>query len=162
MCGVKCCTDVPVEGEQLPNGYTINYSTDLNPPSDLDLKQRSKEIHTLVVLQHTKSQEPNKILGEIAPPIYESETTLPRNTRCTLAQLRNGKSPILYTYLNKINPLKYPSPLCPLCSTQPHDTKHLFQCPKIPTQLTPLDLWTHPTETSQLLTSWMENLPQPQ
>ena len=40
--------------------------------------------------------------------------------------------------------------------THPHDTHHLFKC--IRTTLSPLDLWTDPTEMSALLARWTEML----
>ena len=46
----------------------------------------------------------------------------------TLAQLRTNKSPILISYLHKVDETHHPSPLCPLCKTHPHTTDHLFNC----------------------------------
>src|SRR5579872_3303171 len=75
-------------------------------------------------MQNTK----NKILEMQAPEIHHSEETLARYHRRLLSQLRTNKSPFLLSYLHKINPSEHPSPLCPLCSDQTHDTIHLFQC----------------------------------
>ena len=85
--------------------------------------------------------------------------TLPRKTRRTLAQLRDGKSPFLLSYKNKIDPFTYPSPLCPLCKLQTHDTTHLFNCPLIPTNLKPMDLWLNPVGVAALLAAWESALP---
>ena len=65
---------------------------------------------------------------------------------------------MLLTYLHKINPTLHPSPLCPLCKTNNHDTKHLFSCPFINTTLTPLDLWNDPVSTAELLSLWEDAL----
>ena len=86
--------------------------------------------------------------------VHHSETTLPRATCRTLAQLRTNKYPILHSYLNKINDVKHPSPLCPLCKTEPHTTTHLFNCTNINTQLQVTDLWTSPVEVGHLLVEW--------
>ena len=90
----------------------------------------------------------------MAPPINKSEQTLPRKTRRTLAQLRTNKSPVLKTYLHKIDPQNHPSPLCPVCNTQNHDSRHLFTCTSLPTHLTPIDLWNDPVAVARLLAHW--------
>ena len=83
-----------------------------------------------------------------------TEESLPCKTRRTLAQLRDGKSPFLLSYKNKIDPFTYPSPLCPLCKIQTHDTSHLFNCPHILTHLNPMDLWLDPVGVAALLAAW--------
>ena len=70
----------------------------------------------------------NKLIHQHAPKISPSELSLPRETRRTLAQLRTNKSPILISYLHKVDETHHPSPLCPLCKTHPHTTDHLFNC----------------------------------
>ena len=59
----------------------------------------------------------NKLIHQHAPKI-----SLPRETRRTLAQLRTNKTPILISYLHKVDETHHPSPLCPLCKTHPHTT----------------------------------------
>ena len=51
---------------------------------------------------------------------------------------------------NKINECKHPSPLCPLCKSEPHTTiqTHLFNCTNIITQLKVTDLWTAPVDVA--------------
>ena len=61
----------------------------------------------------------NKLIHQHAPKISHSELSLPRETRRTLAQLRTNKSPILISYLHKVDETHHPSPLCPLCKTHP-------------------------------------------
>jgi hypothetical protein len=65
----------------------------------------------------------------IPPPINKSEQQLPRKTRCLLAQLRTNKCPFLLHYLNHINPIEHPSPLCPACKLTNHDTQPTVQLP---------------------------------
>src|SRR2546426_7228256 len=83
---------------------------------------------------------------------------LPRKTRFTLSRLRTNKSPFLLSYKHKINPTLYPSPLCPLCKNDEHNTSHLFNCTHIPTTLTPLDLWNAPHRVTELLEAWEEKV----
>ena len=45
-------------------------------------------------------------------------------------------SPILHEYLHKITSETHPTPNCPLCNAQPHDTQHIFGCPEA--------LWSDP------------------
>ena len=47
-------------------------------------------------------------------------------------------------WINKIDEVKHPSPLCPLCKTE--HTTHLFNCTNINTQLQVTELWTAPVE----------------
>jgi hypothetical protein len=141
------------------NDYTCNIKTDPLSTTEEAIKINCKTIHTTIVLDHLSSLKPNKILNQVAPPVDRTEISLPRRTRCLLAQLRTGKSKYLLTYLNHINPQKYPSHLCPKCSSQPHDVHHLFNCTHIPTTLTVLDLWTNPKDVADLMDLWRENLP---
>src|SRR6478609_7283358 len=101
-----------------------------------------------------QSLKPNKIINQPSPPINEDEQTLLRNTRRTLAQLRTNKSSFLKSYLHKIDPQNHPSPQCPLCNTQNHDTKHLSTSSSLPTHLTPTDLWNEPVAVAGLLALW--------
>ena len=136
------------------NDYTINIPLTTTNPTELQIKQNIKTIHTQIVHSHLSQRHPNKVINTQAPDISEKEQTLPRHTRRTLAQLRTNKSPFLISYKNKIDPTNYKSPNCPLCNQHPHDTKHLFQCTKIPTTLTPIDLWKNPIESAGLLATW--------
>ena len=66
-------------------------------------------------------------------------TTLPINPSINPSQTAQT----IHTYTLTQNP----PPLCPLCNTQLHATTHLFTCPHVPTQLTALEMWTHPHHT---------------
>jgi len=74
--------------------------------------------------------------------------------RRILAQLRTNKSPILFSYRNKIDPKNYPSDLCILCKTATHDSFHLFHCPKLYASKTPISLWNDPEYVVSLLSRW--------
>ena len=106
---------------------------------------------------HTNSkrtQPHNKITNSPFPQIHPSEESLPRHTRCTLAQLRTDKSPFLMAYKHHINPTTYQSPLCPICKITDHNTLHIFNCTRVPTKLTPRDLWHDPGGVGVLLDTW--------
>ena len=51
---------------------------------------------------------------------------------------------------------------CPKCQTTPPDTNHLFNCPRNPTTLEPIDLWTQPAEVSIFLKLDEEECTQPE
>ena len=130
------------------NNYTHNLPVNDEIPPNEFLKQGRKIIHTEIVQKHLQNLPINKVLNLTPPEIDSSETTLDRRT---LAQLRSNHSSFLMSYLNKINPTKYTSLLCPACNLINHDTRHLFNCTTLPTTLTPMDLWTHPVETGHFL-----------
>ena len=136
------------------NNYTHEIATDPNNITEDTINNNIKTIHTTLVQKYLNNKLPNKILNNIAPKIDKTEESLPRKTRRTLAQLRAGKSPLLLSYKNKIDPLTYPSPLCPLCKSQIHDTPHLFNCQHLPTNLSPMDLWLNPVGVAALLAAW--------
>jgi hypothetical protein len=137
---------------------TFNINNNANPPTPDSIAQNIKTIHTMAVDECLKSYGPNPILSQPAPSIDKSEQSLPRGTTRILAQLRIGKSPMLMTYLNKIDPKSYPSPTCPLCRSHNHTTKHLFSCPKLHTTFTVLDLWRNPVAVTALLQQWTDVL----
>ena len=99
---------------------------------------------------------PNKLIDDVVPEINSMEEALERDQRTRLAQLRTNKSPFPKSYLNKIDSKSYPSPLCPLCKIENHDTHHLFKCIKIPTKLNILDSWNDPCGSTELLDTWVQ------
>ena len=133
--------------------HNSNFTTNL-PPNNL--KSNIQTIHTEIVQNYLNSRQPSKLANNKAPPPNKIEQTLPRETRRQLAELRTDKSPLLYSYLNKIDPAKHPTDTCPLCTTKRYDATHLFNCPNIPTALTVGDLWTSLVEVSNLLGRWRE------
>ena len=117
-----------------------------------------KTIHTTIVQDHLSNRPINKLLNRPPPDIDKKEETLPHSTRRKLSQLRTNKSPLLMTYLHKIDPANHPVSNCPLCNDPNHVSLHLFNCPDIPTTLTVWDLWTDPVGVAALLDVWGEKL----
>ena len=120
------------------------------------IKGNMKTIHTTIVFDYLTHRNNNKVINIIPPEINLSEKTLPRKVRRTLAQLRTGKSPFLnnYKYDRKMDPKNNITSNCQLCQLSEHNVHHLFTCPKLPTTLTPLDLWNNPVEVAALLEAW--------
>ena len=140
------------------NDYITRIDTDPDSIDDDQIKSNLKTIHTTIVQRHLRDRPNNKILDRPPPDIDKSEETLTRPTRRRLAQLRTNKSPLLRQYLHKIDSTNYPTEDCPLCRAGPHDTRHLFNCTEVPTDLTTLDLWTNPCGVADLLDAWEEKL----
>ena len=76
--------------------------------------------------------------------------------RRTLAQLRAMKGPLLRSWQFDIRAVEDPN--CPLCGLGAHTTEHLFLCPNIVTDLTPVDLWRRPVEAADLVQRWQAAL----
>ena len=112
-----------------------------------NIKTNTAQIHTQIVTNHMQTIPHNKTLnrGYRAPPeISETKQALPHCTRRLLVQLLTNKSPILHSYLHKITPETHPTPNCPQCHSQPHETRHIFGCPRLLTDLGPEALWDNP------------------
>ena len=141
------------------NQYTLNIDPDPTHAIDENtIKQNMKTIHTTIVQDHLNNRPINKLLNRPPPDIDKKEETLPHSTRRKLSQLRTNKSPLLMTYLHKIDLANHPAANCPLCNDPNHDSLHLFNCPDIPTTLTVWDLWTDPVGVAALLDVWGEKL----
>ena len=113
-------------------------------------RQRNrKRIHTAVVEEHLNGIPEHPLLQRKAPAVHRSEEGLPRAMRCTMAQLRAWKCPLLQEYLHGVGADEGPS--CPLWWGRLHDTLHLYTCPSIQTGLTPVDLWRRPTQAADLV-----------
>jgi hypothetical protein len=138
--------------------YNLHKNITPLPPNKENINKTIQDNHTSIVQTYLHNLPPNKISQTSELTINNSEQSLPRATRVTLAQLRANKSPFLFSYKHLINPTEYPSPLCPLCKIENHDTPHLFKCPCLPTQLTPQDLWTDPEGVEGLLAAWLGRL----
>jgi len=138
--------------------YNKNYTVNITNKEDHinnDIAENNKKlIHTKIVNDYLQTKSPNKVLGQIAPEINKEEENLNRETRRTLAQLRTNKSPILFHYLNKINPTTYPTPNCPLCKKFRHDTFHLFNCERVACSKTVISLFNDPGYVRSLLARW--------
>ena len=138
------------------NEYTDKIVTDLDITIE-ECKTNLRCIHTSITSEYLSSRNNNKVTNSKSLAIYPSEQTLPRNIRTRLAQLRTNKLPLLRSYLHNINPNTY-TPLCPLCSLGTHDTKHLFNCTKVPTQQHTTSLWTHPIKAAKVIMAWETKL----
>ena len=140
----------------------INYTTNIDTHPDTVTQQHisanSTQIHTSIVQTHLMQRNHNKLIHQHAPKISPSELSLPRETRRTLGQLRTNKSPILISYLHKVDETHHPSPLCPLCKTHPHTTGHLFNCTHLYTSSNILELWLSPERVAPLLIRWKRRL----
>ena len=143
------------------SSYTHNLDTLPENVTEDEIKENLNIIHAHHVAEHLNSQPINKVLNQPAPLIHKSEADLDHSTRRTLAQLRTNKSPLLLSYLHKIDPESHPTPNCPLCGHDNHDTAHLFQCPSVPTNLIPDELWRNPTGAGRLVAEWRGALGRP-
>uniref|UniRef100_A0A8D8YIE5 Uncharacterized protein n=2 Tax=Cacopsylla melanoneura TaxID=428564 RepID=A0A8D8YIE5_9HEMI len=115
-------------------------------------KSLLQRIHTNIVSSTIENYKPNRVLGtNVIPEVDESEKSLPRSTRATLAQLRSSWCKKLQNYKARIDPTE--SDLCPACRKTTQDVHHLFECPAIPNpnSLDPTSLWTNPVETAAFL-----------
>ncbi|XP_017470530.1 PREDICTED: uncharacterized protein LOC108362171 [Rhagoletis zephyria] len=106
-------------------------------------------LHSDAVRTSLSTRNDNIVLGGRPPPIDPEEIELPRETRCTLAQLRSGWCHRLNSYLSRLN--TQVENTCPACGQGPHDTQHLFTCTSNPTTLTPEALWTAPIDAARFL-----------
>ena len=135
---------------------TIVHSCDNYGETEKQRKRNKQIIHTSIVQTYLASQPDHPLLQAQPPEIHKSEITLSRETRRRLAQLRARKCPLLQEYLHNIGAADDPS--CPLCGHDPHDTPHIFECPRVPTELTPIHLWRSPAEVADLLDRWKTSL----
>ena len=131
---------------------TIVHSCDNNEDTEKQRKRNKQTIHTAIVQTHLADQPDHPLLQAQPPEISKEEMTLSRETRRRLAQLRARKCPLLQQYLHNLGGADDPS--CPLCGHDPHDTPHIFECPRVPTELTPIHLWRSPAEVADLLERW--------
>jgi len=87
------------------NNFTRKYDYDHTNCTIDTVKVNCTRIHTEITEECIKNYPINKVINQPPPPINEAELSLPRETRRTLAQLRTNKSPILFTYKHKIDPI---------------------------------------------------------
>ena len=120
----------------------IGHLTSMIGENRMTVKEALSWVHTETVNGALRDRRVNAVLGEHPPSIADSEKSLPRQTRVTLAQLRSGYSKYLNSYLARVNPEIVD--VCPQCGCSHHTTRHLFECPLRPTTLTTRSLWTDP------------------
>ena len=135
----------------LRDKYENEVKTVLNNESlnDTNYKSKLKLIHTRHVSSMIQNRKPNPVTGRPAPKVNNTETQLPRRTRCLLAQLRDGHSSHLNSFLSTFKPGILN--VCPKCRFAAHTTDHLFNCPADPTDLTVECLWTKPMDVANFL-----------
>ena len=138
--------------------YTTNILTDPHTVTTTDIKTNMRHIHIYIVSRHLATKGNKKILRTPPPHISSSEEIIIRITHRTLAQLGTNKSPFLISYLHKVDAKTHPSPLCPICNINSHDTHYLFKCTHIRITLSPMDVWADPTEVMELLARWRDKL----
>ena len=145
--------------KQLVNTFTEDGLTSLGPASyRAGLRLLHRESASKAVAEYIPPLWPRTGIGTKCgnrppspktPTISEEEKRLPRKTRCTLAQIRSGYSIFLNSYNHRIDPSS--SEGCPDCGQVPHDSLHLFNCPKKPTSLAVDSLWTAPIDAAKFL-----------
>lgn len=126
----------------------------LLPPGDAALDRATYKsgltaLHRRAIQDSIRGYAPNVVLGGWPPPVDRSEATLPRETRCTLAQLRSGYSCFTRAYMARIDPTY--DATCSDCTLEEHTVNHLFSCPARPTTLVAEDLWNFPCEVAAFL-----------
>ena len=94
------------------------------PPGELGTTRN--RIHTTAVSFSEALNTPHPLLGIPPPLVHESESSLPRPYRSTLAQLRSTHCSRLNSYQYKIGKIQLP--LCLDCGVANHDVTHLFEC----------------------------------
>ena len=97
----------------LTTDATQQTPTDPHTVTTRDIKISMRHIHTFIVSRHLATRGNNQIPCILPPHINSSKEILPRLTRHTLAQLRTNKSPLLRSYIHKVDAKLHPSPLCP-------------------------------------------------
>ena len=136
---------------------TISICQNYNPnPSEKS--RHHKSIHTQITEQYIQAIPPNNVLDEQAPEVSAVECDQPRGVRRRLAQLRARKSPFLTSYMAERLLGGEEDVTCKLCGEEPHDTRNLFRCREMATDLEPKHLWTEPMRTAELLERWSRAL----
>ena len=114
-----------------------------------DAKEARRELHTEYVASAIEARPPNRVLNLQPPDIADEETSLPRQYRTALSQLRSGHCSALNSYRHRIGIAQ--TDACPSCHHSPQDTPHLFTCPAHPTALSVGDLWERPATVADFL-----------
>ena len=114
-----------------------------------DAKETRNLLHTEYVDSAIRSRPLNRVLNLQPPDIAEEETSLPRQYRTALSQLRSGHCSALNEYRHRIG-ISH-TDACPSCEQSPHNTQHIFSCPSHPTALGVGDLWENPVGVAHFL-----------
>ena len=135
--------------------YTTNIDTHPNTVTQQQITAHSTQIHSSIVQTHILQRNHNKLIQQFAHKISQSELSLPRETCRTLAQHRTNKSPILISYLHKVDETHYPSAPS---AKHTHTTEHQFNCTPLYTSSNILYLWMSPGSLVPLLARWKGRL----
>jgi hypothetical protein len=108
-------------------------------------------LHTSAVQSAIAKQGPNRVLGMKPPEVSAREKLLPQIHRTTLNQLSSGFCNDLKDYQHFIT--ASPDDRCPDCHHLPQTTNHIFCCPANRTDLSCWDLWKHPKESDEFLST---------
>ena len=106
------------------------------------VKEVLNNLHMKVVSDTVDNLAPNRVLRARPPLIHPSETTLARESRAVLSQLRSGFCSRLNEFKHRIGASD--TDFCPDCRGSTHSSNHLFECNAEPTDLSTSDLWEHP------------------
>ena len=108
-------------------------------------------IHSKYVEAAITKQGNHPLLNTPAPPIDDSEQTLPRHYRSTLSQLQSGHCVNLNNYLRRVG--RSATASCPYCDSDDQSVPHLFNCRSHGTNLSISDLWNKPTQVATFLST---------
>ena len=75
-----------------------------------------------MVQTHLLRRNHGRLIRQHAPGVSPSELSLPGEARRTLAQVRTNESPILISYLHRVDDTHHTSPLCPIYETHTQTT----------------------------------------
>ena len=114
-----------------------------------DYSTTIKALHTQAVAKSIEDLGANHLTGAAPLPIDDSELSLSRHERATLAQLRSGDCHFLKDYQMRIG--KADDATCPECKYRRHSVPHIFECDAAPTVLRVTDLWAHPVAVANHL-----------
>ena len=86
------------------NKKTINLDPENTDQLTLEsIEKNKKTILTMIVSEYIATHKPNPVISSYPPEINPSERSLTRGTTRVMTQLRSGNSPVLKSYLNKID-----------------------------------------------------------
>lgn len=95
--------------------------TDNEGKTKEEYRTRLKDLHTGAVAVVKYNYTPPVTLEGYRIPIAKEERTVPRTARCKLSQIRAGYSPLLQSYMARIEPKTVDK-----CPDWPHYIQHFF------------------------------------
>ena len=134
--------------------FTRHYQTVL-PLLANNKKDTLQALHTSFVNTAIDNMKDKRVLNNRPPPINDEETLLSRRQRTTLSQLCSGHCKLLNSHKKRFKQSNSSS--CPDCVMDPQDVPHLLDCTAHPNDLSPVNLWNRPIETTQELMRMVED-----